>query len=266
MTGPLFELGDGCVIPTDHCRGPWDPAFLHGGPVCGLAAWAAERVVGPDAGMMCARLTVEILAPVPLAPLRVSSEVVKPGHRVRSVDVTIVHDDRTVARASSQWAIAGPDAAPRPGATTPPPLPDVVAEPDDGDFEYPRPGFNCDAVELRIVSGSTEESGPGIMWHRLLSPLVAGEPTSPFAAVATLSDLAAATAWQYSPNGTSFINSDVTMQLTRLPIDGWLCLDAANEAAGHGIGLNHAVMYDRVGPVGRILQTLVESPIQLRLE
>lgn len=266
-SGPLFEVGDGFVVPTEHCRGPWDPGALHGGPVCGLAAWAAERAVGgAESGLLCARLTVEMLSSVPMAPLRLSAEVAKPGRRVQAIDVGIRHDDRLVARAFSQWVRPGAATALPASGPAPPRLPDTADDPDAGDFDYPRPGFNCDATELRIVSGSTEESGPGVMWHRLRSPVVADEPTSSFVAVATLSDLAAATGWQYAPSGASFINPDVTLQLNRLPDGDWVCLDAAAEAAGNGIGLNHCLVSDRHGPIGHILQTLVESPVQLRME
>jgi hypothetical protein len=39
----LFERDGATLLPTTLCRGPWDPAFLHGGPVCGALGWALEQ-------------------------------------------------------------------------------------------------------------------------------------------------------------------------------------------------------------------------------
>lgn len=248
------------VAPTDHTRGPWDHVVLHGGPVCGLAGWAAEHLGGAD-GLLCGRLTVELLAAVPLAPLLVTATTAKPGRRSRVVDVAITADDRLVARASSQWL--RPSVGWTSGGSEPPPRPDVVADPGSADIDYPRPGFNCDAAEFRYLSGSNEESGPGVVWARLTSPVVAGLPTSPFAATAALADLAAAVGWERGPDDASYINADVTLQLTRPPKGPWLAFDAGLVRSVDGLGFNRAVLHDDHGPIGQVLQSLVESPITL---
>jgi hypothetical protein len=148
-----------------------------------------------------------------------------------------------------------------PGPAPPPPVAAVVGG--DADFDYPRPGFNCDAVEIASVHGSTEESGPAQVWARLAVPLVAGEPTSRWAATATLSDLVAAAAWEEAPDGGGFINADVSLQLNRLPAGEWLFLDARSHAAGGTVGFNEALLADHLGPLGRVLQTVVQSPYEM---
>lgn len=261
----LFEIVDradavsGSVLlrPSAYTRGPWDHNALHGGPVCGLAAWAAEREVGA-ADLLCGRLTVELLSAVPLADLVVSATTVKPGRRSRVVDVEVTHDGALVARASSQWVRPAPTGSS--GHTDPPPRPDEPADPGAGDVEYPRPGFNADSAELRYLVGSNEESGPSIIWARLTSPVVAGESTSDLARVAALSDFAAAAGWEEGVGGSAHINPDSTLQLMRYPLGPWIAIDARNRQAADAIGYNDALLYDERGPIGRVLQSLVEAP------
>jgi hypothetical protein len=128
-------------------------------------------------------------------------------------------------------------------------------------FDYPKPGFNCDTAELRYVSGSHEEPGPGSTWLRLVSQLVDDQPTSPFVRAAIVSDLAAAAGWEMSPSGDNYINPDVTLQLAREPRGPWLFIDAK---AVHGVGsaMMTALLCDDFGTVGHILQSLIEVPMQ----
>jgi len=247
------------VRPTEYGRGPWDHGLLHGGPVVGLLAWASERLAG-NRGLLCSRLTAELHHGVPLAELRVASNVMRESRRSKVIDVSIRHNSALVARSTSQWL------EPSPGWDTghvpAPPLPAEVAEPGDGDFDYPRPGFNCDAAELRYVEGSNELSGPATVWVRLTSPLIAGLVPSPFVRVAAVADLAAAAGFERGANDEAFINVDVTLQLDRPPVSEWLALDAKTHRWAGGVGHNEATVFDEGGSFGRILQSLVETPAQ----
>ena len=51
-------------VPSDFARGPWSPDALHGGPVAALIGRAVEACPS-DEPMHVARLTVELLRPVP---------------------------------------------------------------------------------------------------------------------------------------------------------------------------------------------------------
>ena len=130
-------------------------------------------------------------------------------------------------------------------------------------LNYPRPGFNCDAVELRPVRGTTEVEGPGLIWVRLRHPVVAGEPTSATLAMITLSDFGVAVGWERAPSGAGFINPDVTLQLNRPPVGEWVLMASRVHASAAGIGFCETVLSDDIGLFGRILQSLVESPFTL---
>ena len=84
MTGLRCRLfvptADGRWSPTDAARGPWSPEALHGGPSAALLARAVEPLLDP---LQPVRLTVELLRPVPVAPLTVETEELRPGRKVR---------------------------------------------------------------------------------------------------------------------------------------------------------------------------------------
>lgn len=262
----LFEWGTQAnsasfsVIPTAYSRSPWAGDTLHGGAINGLAAFGARRLM-VDSAMVCCRLTTEILAPVLVSELVVVATMVKRGRRAAVVDVTVTQAGRTVVRASTQWVSQGQrlTTAP-PDATDIPCFADKVADPASGSINYPRPGFNVDAVQVRVVRGSTEEPGPGVIWARLVVDLIKGEEVDELDRAATLSDLAAAAGWDIGPNGSVFINPDITLQLKQMPLGQWLAFDAANSIGPLGFGYNDATIYDQSGRIGRVIQSLVQSP------
>ncbi len=276
------------VEATAMTRGPWGHEIIHGGSICGLLGWAIETELHKNCTdsylerLLCTRLTVEILSGVPVCELAVHAQIIKIGKRTAMVDASFWRaddPDKTVlARATSQWLMTNLGSvdtfanehsqALRAAYKTEdnvPAMPDVANDPTaGGDLEYPRPGFNVDAVELRSVSGSTEDPGPGVVWVRLAQPLVAGEQPSKFAHIATLSDMGAAVGWDNTPDGGSYINTDVTLQLLRLPITDWVLFESSTISVGNGVAANHTNIYDEVGKVGWVLQSKVEAPFQLR--
>ena len=62
---------------SPSAAGPWDPYELqHGSPPAALVAWTAESI-STAAPMQVARLTIDLMRPVPVAPLTFESEVVR---------------------------------------------------------------------------------------------------------------------------------------------------------------------------------------------
>ena len=68
---------------TELTRGPWDPRLQHAGPAAALLAGVVEA--HPDAsGMVVARLTYELLRPLPVGgAFRVSVAAGRSGRKVR---------------------------------------------------------------------------------------------------------------------------------------------------------------------------------------
>ena len=276
MPPALYVVTTTGVRATELTRGPWAHQVMHGGAICGLLGWAVEREqqqLGID--QVCSRLTVEILSGMPMASYEVTASTVKAGKRTALVDAEVravppgdaaPGTGRVVARATSQWLTPTNPAAPASDRQSLPPIPAERADPGaNPDIDYPRPGFNADAVDLRFVDGSTEAPGPGCTWLRLDHPLIADEEPSPLAQITTLADLGAAVGWDYSPSGGAYINTDVTLQLLRAPLGEWFYFDAATIGSAQGLAVTHTVIYDQHGQLGWVLQSQVEAPAEIGL-
>lgn len=84
MTDAIFIPEGDLLAPTALARGPWTPQAQHGGPPSALLARAAERFEDGERTFV-ARLTIELLRPVPLAPLGLRTRFVRPGKKVQIV-------------------------------------------------------------------------------------------------------------------------------------------------------------------------------------
>src|SRR5687768_14940584 len=99
MSDALFEIDGDRYVPTGLARGPWSPDAQHGGPPAALLTRAVEAVDAPVA-MQVARATFELLRPVPLVALTVSTEVLRPGKKVQLVGASLRAGDTEVMRAT----------------------------------------------------------------------------------------------------------------------------------------------------------------------
>ena len=97
MTALFTPAGDDRWLPAEATRGPWDPAHQHGGAPAALLAGLIERAE-PGSAMRIARVTLEIVRPVPLTELRSEVEVVRPGKRVQLVEARLFAGDQLVTR------------------------------------------------------------------------------------------------------------------------------------------------------------------------
>ena len=256
----LFHADGDRFVPTALCRGPWSPDAQHGGPPAALLARAVERFAGGE-GMHVARLTVELLRPVPLTPLGIALTLARPGKKVQLVSAALHAGEVEVARALA-LRIRRRD-LPLPGDLPPDPSP--PPGPDSGTFQPPpwgdalaHPSFHSDAVEHRFVVGGFERPGPAVDWIRLRVPLLAGEPASPLSRVAAAADFGNGISWVLSRlDGWQFINPDLTIYVHR-PCEGeWVCLEAVTHVDGHGVGLSESRLWDRRGIIGRAAQSLL---------
>jgi Thioesterase-like superfamily len=116
------------------------------------------------------------------------------------------------------------------------------------------------AMEIRFARGGFVEPGPAVAWMRMREPLVDGEEPTPLERVLVCGD---------SGNGVSspldyrrwvFINTDLTVQLRRLPIGDWVCLDAVTYAEPDGVGMSDTALRDEHGLIGRATQSVLVAP------
>jgi hypothetical protein len=259
MSDAIYTPDGERFAPTAFARGPWTPKAQHGGPPAALLARAAERFEDGERSFV-ARLTIELLRPVPLTPVAIRSRFARPGKKVQLVESTLLADDVEVARCVALRIRR--DEVPLPSdlpLVTPPPGPHsgkASAPPWSRQVDY-EAFHNC-GVEHRFVAGSFLDAGPSTDWIRLRVPLVAGEPTSPLSRVAAAADFGNGISWVLSRNdGYAFINPDLTIYLSRHPTGEWICLDAATQIGPHGTGLAESRLFDEQGAIGRSVQSLL---------
>lgn len=256
LTAFYLRKGDR-FLSTELTRGPWDPDAQHAGPPAALIARALERCDGAGADWFIARVTFEILRPVPLAPLTVSAEVVRPGRSVQLLSASLGDDEGEVMRASA-WRIASRDLElpfGLPTAWKSPPGPESGAE--QPFFDTGQDVGYHSAMEYRFVTGSFREPGPATVWMRMRQPLVAGEQPTPLQRVLIAADSGNGVSATLDLAGYVFINVDLTVHLHRLPVGEWVCLDAITIPEPNGVGLADSRLADERGPIGRALQTLL---------
>src|SRR5947209_13785428 len=92
---PVFDGSNGRFVATELARGPWDPGAQHGGAPAALLMRAFEGLPAAD-GLQMARVTYELLRPVPLGELEVRVEVMRPGRRAQLMEGSLTAPDGTV--------------------------------------------------------------------------------------------------------------------------------------------------------------------------
>jgi hypothetical protein len=248
---------DGTYLPTRATVGPWDPALQHGGPPAALLGRELERVGGRD-DVRVAHFTLDFLGTVPLAPMTLQTEIVRPGKRVELAVATASVGGRAVLRASA-WRIAvGGGRSPMVGMDEPaPPLPDR----EDPELFEAAPSFGYgQAIEWRFASGGFRVKGPATVWSRLRIPLVPGEAPSPLARLLAMVDSANGVSWELDVRTHSFVPVALTVSVTRAPEGDWVGMNARTSLAGDGIGTTRARVFDARGTLGEALQALFVAP------
>jgi hypothetical protein len=248
--GDLFDA-------TELTRGPWDAGAQHAGPPAALLGYAIERL--PEAeGFQIGRITFEILRSVPIAAVRVEARVARPGRRVQMFEAELSDAGGEVLMRARAWGIrTTPIEIPADaivGSEPPPP-------PEEGELSGFFPtgeehGYHS-AMEVRFVSGGFLEPGPAMVWLRMRQPLVAGEEPTPLQRTLVVADVGNGVSASLDFRRFLFINVDLTVQLERMPVGEWICVDAVTLPQPSGVGTAESVLADREGRIGRGLQTLL---------
>ena len=258
----FVALGDGVYRATELTRGPWNPEHQHAGPPIALVAGAIEREAAKLEFRHIARLTANLLRPIPIADVSLAVQTEYAGRNVAHFAAQLHADGKEVVRvtavAQREEAIGVPDGLP--GHPLPQaPLRFEESPPVRFPFSRKATGYQ-DLIEARIARGMFFR-GPCAVWFRLRFPLVAGEEPSAIQRVAIAAD---------SGNGISsvldfkrfvFVNSDLTVNLLRRPHGEWICIEAQTLVGPEGNGLAEARIFDAEGLTGRSTQSL---PIRRR--
>lgn len=257
---PIFRREREVFVPTAHARGPWDPDAMHGGAPTALLAQHLDALAGQT---RLARLTFEFLGPVPLAPVRVATAVLKPGRNFQLLEATLsdtVGRPLLLARAVAlaPGTVEGlPDTAALPTVDPPPAPPhDGVLSPFPITGGSAPEGMHRTGMEIRFLRGSVGENGPSLAWMRLAHALVDDQPPCPTARVCAAADFGNGLSRIIGFDTHVFVNTDLTITLLREPVGDWVLMDSVTAIDPSGIGWAASALHDERGGIGHAHQTL----------
>jgi hypothetical protein len=251
----LFHDDDGWFVPHAMTRGPWRVDAMHGGPPGALVGWGIVDALAP--GEQVARVTIDLVAPVPIAPLRIVTSRRQISRRVAHLTVDLATDTVTVC--SAHVVVLGGDPLPVP-AWAPawdetPPGRELRVDLGPG-FHGLAPVFHRDAVEHRVTEGAIDLPGPCVSWVALTCDVIAGRPTPPLCSLLGVADFGSAIAQPLARDGSvSLINVDVSLALSRHPVGEWFRLDSIDLIGDAGVGLAVTQLADVHGPIGVLHQS-----------
>jgi hypothetical protein len=243
-------------------RGPWDPGHQHAGPPSALVAREVLRAAAPLGLAHLARLTANMLRPIPIAELSIAVGTDYAGRNAAHFSATVSAEGKEVMRCTALVQREVPLALPE--GLQGHPLPKAPRTPEEsppGRFPFhsdERVGYS-QLVETRVAAGEMFR-GPCAIWFRLRHPLVEGEAPSGAERVAVAAD---------SGNGISaildfrkfvFVNTDLTINLLRQAKGEWVCLEARTLFGPDSSGFAESRIYDEEGLIGRGTQSLVVRP------
>lgn len=249
MPEAYFTVDGDSYVPGAMTRGPWGAAM--GGQIVGglLASGIEESGIDPD--LQPARLTVDLLRPALMEPVRMRTSVQREGRRIKVVDAALLQRGQLVARASALFLRRGehPDvrvwSAP---VRMPPPPTDVDGFPADMPFLIW--SYNADLAEGSPgMTQWAQADSQKFAWTRIFRPMVHGRPLTPFVRLAFVGDVTSSlTHW--GTGGLRYINADYTVTASRLPDGEYLGLAAQNHYGTAGVATGSATIFDRHGPLG----------------
>ncbi|WP_112261568.1 thioesterase family protein [Lentzea terrae] len=248
---PAFyePLGDNVFRSTEHTVGPWGPDSQHLGPPSALLVRSLLAMNTPS----LSRVTFEVLGPVPVADLTVSTSVERPGRSVELLSATLAHEGR-VALTARAWHIVGSDTTAVAGGSGAPLAPPEDAVP----MEIPDhwSGGYLAAVEWLSLSGGIFTPGDAQVWARPRVDVVEGSETSPLERLFSVVDSASGVSSRVDIRKWYAINTDLTVHLHRQPVGDWVGMDARTTIGPGGVGIATSVVHDVEGPVGTTAQAL----------
>ena len=238
-TEAFFVGGDGRYEPRPHARSPWSESLVAGRLVCGVMAREVENAL-PAEGFVPSRMTVDLFRPIPLRPMTIAAHTVRDGRRIRVVDVDASVDGVVVARASVLALRSG--AADEEVAWTHtshrPPDPDLV-----------EPPVRTAPRHFGEVRRVTDPDDRRFAWFRETAPMVENSADSPFEVAAMAADWVS----PFTNMGATrlhYINGDVTLYLSRLPVGPWIGFENIDRVVTDGVAVSTCALHDVTGRIG----------------
>lgn len=245
---------------TPLANAGWYDEGQHGGALTALIVGHVEKVPTLTP-MEVSRVTVELFRIVPLVRLTIEASVVREGKKIQVVQAEVTNESGQLLamaivqrlRTADRPALDQAETIlqlPQP-ATIPPRDPDTAW----GVGPTGKTMFHRNAIEFREVYGGFDTPGPGAIWLRMKTQIIAGEEPTPSQRAVVVADFC---------NGVSrglddtwlFMNPDLTVHIGRYPAGEWVALEAVSHYSDLGRGVAAGTLWDTTGWIGRSAQTL----------
>ncbi|MCV7302953.1 thioesterase family protein [Mycobacterium barrassiae] len=241
---------DGEFVPTRFALSHWGDDHLNGPAVVGLSAQVLENHFGsPD--FLPTRLTVDLFRAARSTATSVEVRSVRDGRRVRSSECDVIQDGRAVARAT---LVQYRRSSAPPGRQWIAPIPHPQPPTPDNQM---MPYVGSAAGWTRSPAEHQNESRKTFCYRGLT--VVAGEELSSFVRAVMVAE-ATSLVTNLGTEGIGYINGDLTVALSRLPVDDLICIQGDSHWAADGIAVGTATLFDHQGPFGTGMTTAVANP------
>lgn len=242
---------------TALTAGPWSAEAQHAGPPSALLVRAMERAgSGSDSApdMRLARVSVDVLGPVPVAPLDIEVRTIRPGRSVELLEATASVGGRSTLVARGWLMRRTPEDYPVVGDHAAPPVPERRER--DPMMSFAHAGGYLSVVDFSYESGGGDELGPARAWGRARVDLVAGERMTGWQHTVVVADSASGVSLASDSATYPAINCDLVVSLHRDPEPGWVHLATETTGSpGQGV-LTDTLLSDDLGSLGRSVQNL----------
>jgi len=245
------QLDEDRYQPTQYAQSHWGDDHLNGPAVVGLAAHVLETQFGL-AEFLPARLTVDLFKAARGVPTSARATLIRDGRRVRNSECELLQNGVTVARAvlvqyrlaeaprGREWARSSDFAAPT-------------------ELDETR-GFHLgsDGPGWTTTIADHQNTARKRAFNRTIDA-VEGCPNSPFVR-AVMAAEGTSLVTNLGSAGVGYINGDLTVALSRLPVDQWVGVEADAHWASEGISVGTATLFDHMGAFGTGMVTAVSNP------
>ena len=254
MSGSFYQQVDrGRFESTPLTAGPWSAESQHAGPPSALLVRALEQFEA-EPEVRLARLSVDVLGPVPIAPLDIEVHRIRPGRSVELLEATASVNGRPALVARGWRMRRTPADFPTVGIHAGPPAPDVLERGAMMSYAY-QDGY-LSVVDFAFISGSGDELGPARAWGRSRADLIEGEAMTGWQHTVVVADSSSGVSMGSNPLTHPAINCDLVVSLHRDPRPGWVHLDTETIGSPEQGVLTDTRISDDHGSLGRCVQNL----------
>lgn len=248
------QVDDNRFESSPLTAGPWGPDAQHAGPPSALLVRAMEREASSPETRL-ARVSFDVLGPIPISPLTIEIRTVRPGRSVELLEATASVDGRPALIARGWRMRTTPEDFPVVGEHSGPTPPDAPRE-----RGSTIPGAYSDGylsvVDFSFDSGGADALGPVSAWGRSQIGLVEGETMTGWQHTVVVADSASGISMATDPMSFPAINCDLAVSLHREPAVDWVHLESETVGGPGGGVLTDTALFDDHGRIGRCVQNL----------